>query len=88
MWINVLVYDARKRVLGITGTGVELNDFVQSMYASLEEGVTMYMYNYRGEISASLDLNDLERKVPITQAMPELNLLNNLSLLKTSSIRQ
>ena len=78
MWINVLVYDERKRVLGITGTGVELNDFVQSMYASLEEGVTMYMYNYRGEISASLDLNDLERKVPITQAMPELNLLNNL----------
>lgn len=72
MWINVLVYDEYKRVTGITGTGVELNDFVDSMYKTLEDGVTMYMYNGNSEISASKDLNDLEKKIPITTAMPEL----------------
>lgn len=72
MWINVLVYGKNKRVLGITGTGVELNDFVTAMYRTLEKGVTMYMYNAAGEISASTDLNDLERKIPIKSVMPDL----------------
>lgn len=72
MWINVLVYNAHRKVTGITGTGVELNDFVSSMYRTLNKGVTMYMYNARGEISASTDLNDLEKKIPITDAMPDL----------------
>lgn len=72
MWINVLVYNEAKKVVGITGTGVELNDFVDAMYKSLDEGVTMYMYNSNGEISASLNLDDLEKKVPVTTAMPDL----------------
>ena len=72
MWINVLVYDQSRRVTGITGTGVELNDFVLSMYQTLEDGVTMYMYNSNGEISASTDLNDLERKIHIASKMPDL----------------
>ena len=72
MWINVLVYDESRRVVGITGTGVELNDFVRSMYSSLDKGVTMFMYNSNKEISASLDLNDLESKRPITDALPDL----------------
>ncbi|MCR5724305.1 MAG: hypothetical protein K6G80_04370 [Treponema sp.] len=78
MWINVLVYNENRKVTGITGTGVELTDFVTSMYATLEDGVTMYMYNANAEISASLALSDLERKVPITKAMPELADVRNL----------
>ena len=73
MWINVLVYDESHRVTGITGTGVELNDFVRSMYYSLDPGVTMFMYNSNAEISASLDLNDLERKRPVKDALPDLS---------------
>ncbi len=72
MWVNVLVYDENRKVTGITGTGVELNDFVNSMYESLEQGVTMYMYNSNSEISASTNLDDLEKKIQITQKMPEL----------------
>ena len=78
MWINVLVYDAAKKVTGITGTGVELNDFVLEMYRTLKKGITMYMYNSNGEISASTDLNDLEEKLPVTSAMPDLKEAGNL----------
>ena len=78
MWINVLVYNNNRKVTGITGTGVELNDFVNSMYRTLEPGVVMYMYNARGEISASRDLNDLEKKIPVTTQMPELTGLKSL----------
>lgn len=62
MWINVLVYDQKQKVTGITGTGVELTDFVNDMYRTLEDGVTMYMYNANGEISASRTIDYLEKK--------------------------
>ena len=78
MWINVLVYNEQRKVTGITGTGVELTDFVQSMYKTLDKGVTMYMYNSNKEISASTDLNDLEKKIPVTTALPDLNSVPNL----------
>ncbi|WP_407426225.1 methyl-accepting chemotaxis protein [Treponema sp.] len=78
MWINVLVYDQSRRVTGITGTGVELNDFVLSMYKTLEDGVTMYMYNSNGEISASTDLGDLENKIQIKDRMNDLNAAQTL----------
>ena len=83
MWVNVLVYNENRKVTGITGTGVELNDFVQSMYQSLEDGVTMYMYNGNKEVSASMNVRDLENKVPITSALPELNDVENLLPSKT-----
>ena len=83
MWVNVLVYNENRKVTGITGTGVELNDFVQSMYQSLEDGVTMYMYNGNKEVSASMNVSDLENKVPITSALPELNDVENLLPPKT-----
>jgi methyl-accepting chemotaxis protein len=72
MWLNVLVYDKSRRVTGITGTGVELNDFVSSMYRTLEDGVTMYMYNADKKVSASTSLDDLEKQRLITSVMPEL----------------
>ena len=72
MWINALVYDRQRRAVGIAGTGVELDDFVEDMYRHLEDGVTMYMYNASAEISGSLDLQHLEKKVHIDTVMPEL----------------
>ncbi len=78
MWINVLVYGTNGRVTGITGTGVELTDFVQSMYQTLEKGVTMYMYNASKEVSASMDTSHLEQKIPVTSIMPELAHVQNL----------
>ncbi|MBE6354898.1 methyl-accepting chemotaxis protein [Treponema sp.] len=78
MWINVLVYDEHHSVRGITGTGVELNDFVLSMYETLDKEITMYMYNGSGEVSASPDISDLEKKIQITSLMPELKEVKNL----------
>ena len=79
MWINVLVYGASGKVTGITGTGVELTDFVKTMYNSLEDGITMYMYNANKEISASEDTTDLEKQLQITEVIPELKGLKDFS---------
>ena len=72
MWINAIVYGTGHKPVGIAGTGIELTDFVASMYENLEKGVTMYMYNASEEISGSRNLEHLEKKVHITEVMPEL----------------
>ena len=79
MWINAIVYGDGHKPVGIAGTGIELSDFVDSMYANLEEGVTMYMYNANQEISGSTNLEHLEKKVHITSVMPELKLASSVT---------
>lgn len=72
MWINGLVYGEGHKPVGIAGTGIELSDFVDSMYKNLEPGVTMYMYNANQEISGSTNLEHLEKKVKILEVFPDL----------------
>lgn len=78
MWIDVLVFDKNRKPIGITGTGVELTDFIDEMYKTLDKGVTMYMYNADKKISASTNQDDLEKQNLITSAMPELEGVENL----------
>ena len=78
MWIDVLVFDKNHTPIGITGTGVELNDFITAMYKTLDSGVTMYMYNADMKVSASTNQDDLEKQILITSIMPELEGVENL----------
>ncbi len=78
MWIDVLVFDKNHKPIGITGTGVELNDFITAMYKTLDSGVTMYMYNADKKVSASTNQDDLEKQILITSVMPELEGAENL----------
>ena len=79
MWINALVYNDQHKPIGIAGTGIELTDFVDSMYENLEKGITMYMYNGNEEISGSLNLDHLENKVHIDEVLPELKKVPDLT---------
>ena len=79
MWINALVYNAQHKPLGIAGTGIELSDFVDSMYKNLDPEITMYMYNANEEISGSLNLEHLENKVHIDEVLPELSRVEDLT---------
>ncbi|MBO4387603.1 MAG: methyl-accepting chemotaxis protein [Treponema sp.] len=78
MWVNVLVYNDAKKVTGITGTGIEITDFVADMYKTLDKGYTMYMYNGDYEVSASPDVEHLEKTANIKDVLPELNETTNL----------
>lgn len=73
MWVNVLVYNSSRKVTGITGTGIEITDFVADMYKTITKGCTMYMYNGDREVSASPDVTDLEKTALITSVLPELS---------------
>ena len=55
LWINAPVFDARRRPIGILGTGVELSSFIDSLYRSYKGSAALYFFNADGEVTGARD---------------------------------
>ena len=71
LWVNAVVKDDGKP-LGIVGTGIPLTSMITSMYANLDKKTTMFLYNSSKEITGATDDSILEKKIDITQEIPDL----------------
>ena len=72
LWVNAVVRDNGKPI-GMLGTGVPLTSMIHSMYDGLSSEITMYLFNDLEEITGALDDSILEKKIPVTEKMAELN---------------
>lgn len=78
LWINAVVRDTNSRPIGMCGTGIPLDGLFDSVFEGLKSDVSLYLYNLNLEITGSLDSNDIEEKVFVTEkfnALP-VNLMN------------
>jgi len=66
-WINVPVYDDNKTPIGITGTGIDLTDYINILFSGLGDDVTLMLFNNSGEITGAKDISLMERKAPISE---------------------
>lgn len=55
VWVNTVVRDAAGRGIAVTGTGVELSEFIASVVASSRPGVQNLLIDAHGAIQASPD---------------------------------
>lgn len=55
VWVNTLVRDAQGRGIAVTGTGVELSEFIASVVASERQGERNLLIDAQGAIQASPD---------------------------------
>ena len=55
VWLNVVVYGEDGRKLGLAGTGLALQDFIDDFFISGEPGVTPILLDGRGAIQAHPD---------------------------------
>jgi methyl-accepting chemotaxis protein len=62
LWINAPVFSGGKAA-GIVGTGIELTGFIESLYAEIPEGVSLYLFNKQDEITGARDNQLLIDKV-------------------------
>ncbi len=72
LWLNAVVRDENKNPVGIVGTGVPLTDFINTMYAGLDDSIEMYLYNDQLEITGARDASILAEKINLYQKMPLL----------------
>ena len=72
LWVNAVVKDNGKPI-GMLGTGVPLTSMINDMYDGLDSEITMYLFNDLEEITGALDDSILEKKIPVTEMLPEIN---------------
>ena len=56
LWINAPVFDGNRRPLGIMGTGIELSEFINSIYRNYDGKADIYVFNAAGEITGARDV--------------------------------
>ena len=51
LWLNAVMRDEKKKPIGMSGTGIELDPFLNTCFESLNEKITMYFFNEAKEIT-------------------------------------
>jgi methyl-accepting chemotaxis protein len=64
LWVNASVR-SQGRPIGIAGTGIEIGDFIDSIYAGLAPGVSVYLFNDAMEITGARDSSLVVDKVQL-----------------------
>ncbi len=72
LWVNAVVRNDRNKGIGIAGTGIPLDNFIDSMYRGLDKELDLYLYNSEYEVTAATDKKLLEDKAIISDVLPGL----------------
>ena len=68
LWINAPVFDNGKPI-GLVGTGIDLSDFVDSIFQSYTGSAKMYFFNKLNEITGAQDLKLVTEKAAVDDAL-------------------
>ncbi|MDR1396960.1 MAG: response regulator [Desulfarculales bacterium] len=88
LWVNAPVFltmeDGSKKPIGMLGTGINLTDFISSVYHEPDPLITLYLFNSFHEITIAGDQNLVYNKVLLTDHLGSvgeeiINIANGLS---------
>ncbi|MDR2826389.1 MAG: response regulator, partial [Deltaproteobacteria bacterium] len=71
LWINAPVFENGKPV-GMVGTGMDVSEFINSLYKTLDTDISVYLVNSRGEITAAQNKNLVFHKIGISEHLGAL----------------
>ncbi len=72
LWVNAVVRNESGKPIGMAGTGIPLQSFIDTMFNGLSESTTMYLFNDKDEITGALDSSILKDKLNIFDTFPYL----------------
>lgn len=53
LWLNAVMRDSKKKPIGMSGTGIELDPFLNKCFNSLSDKITMHFFNEGKEITGA-----------------------------------
>jgi len=71
LWINAPVFDSSTPI-GLVGTGINLSDFVNSIFRNYKGNAQLYFFNTFNEITGAQDLKLVTEKTAIDKALGEV----------------
>jgi len=57
LWINAPVFSYNRVPVGMVGTGIELNEFVDSIYRNVDDRTELFFFNHSGKIFGARDVD-------------------------------
>ena len=66
LWINAPVFDENRKPLGIVGTGINLSEFINTVYTNYKARPGLYFVNAAGEITGAANIDLVTAKRLIT----------------------
>jgi signal transduction histidine kinase/CheY-like chemotaxis protein len=72
LWINVPVFDNERKAIGIAGTGVNLSEFINTIYKAYTGNAELYFFNAAGEITGSRDVELVAAKKKIEEELGDM----------------
>jgi len=69
LWINAPVFDSRHTPIGLVGTGIDLTEFVDSIYRSYTNKGALYLFNSEGEITGARNTALITNKVTMDKEL-------------------
>ena len=76
LWLNAVIRNSKMKPIGICGTGIELDGFINKCYESLSDTIDMYFFNDSKEITGAKDKQILVDKKHIDSFYENLNFEN------------
>ena len=65
LWLNAVVRNEDKTPIGMAGTGIELDSFIEKSYTDLEREYSMFFFNEKKEITGAKNKKLLAEKMQI-----------------------
>ena len=69
LWINAPVFDSSRTPIGLVGTGIDLTNFVNTIFQNYSNKAELYFFNALGEVTGARDVRLVTNKVTIDNAL-------------------
>jgi len=89
LWINAPVFDNNQKPAGIIGTGINLSDFINTVYQDYSEDEELFFFNAAGEITGARNIDLAAQKINIISELGQTGkkILENVRYLKKGEIK-
>ncbi|MCL1895839.1 MAG: sensor histidine kinase [Clostridiales bacterium] len=74
LWINAPVFDDDEKPVGMVGTGIGLNEFVDTVYENIDEGTGLYFFIGDGKIYGARDVGLIVDGANIEDVLPGIGI--------------
>ena len=72
LWVNAVVRNKAGQPIGIAGSGIPLDSFINDMYEDLDPSLIMYLFNDDHEITGAKDQSILADHVQLIDKLPAI----------------
>jgi len=69
LWINAPVFNSARTPIGLVGTGIDLSEFVDTIYKNYSGYAKIYLFNAFDEITGAKNINLITNKVTIDKEL-------------------